>query len=638
MRYILSAVYALFGVSILLTAAAITAAAEVKPPALIRGVMTDDVKTLQEVGANSCLLWGPPGKAEAWDKLTQAGLFPFLGSLGGDNKELFDYEGKKRVRMRVPYCYSAEWGHWWVGNVAASADKHYPAICCVTPDECAWNNGVIPYFFGIRQEVGARFYCDCAQCRKSAGELPPLTASRFLADSDAARRYILYRYQAVADAFRASMDKVRQKDPSYLSYFTLNLHEVMALERYPTGIALDRLPSTDILLATCFQTSVDRRGDESRFVQPMVVKHLLAGRPRLGAVPCLAATVYNYREKFDWTEAYYWRKDVEDLLPKAVLDPIAKDLQPYTLRDDEVILPALSCIANGAKGVMFFGDDQKAALKKTFTLMTALEKSLAGAAVPGEVVVLCSRQSEDEWMLTHAPSVGSRDDLTDAMVQAGCWAQPADRIAWEFNRNAPHALGFRSTQAAMQALMRLGIPFRLHFVENLQASDLALAKVVVVPFCTHIPDAAAAAMRAFPAKGKLIVFAHRGEFDPSGKRREKPALAADAGVAFFEAEAADALRDAAGRQKLADAIGDVFAVRLASDSDSVERTWLRLADGGIASFAINWGDKGAAVRIRLPGAGKATLIDTSGKSSEPAVNETIVVPGRDARILVRLVR
>jgi hypothetical protein len=597
-------------------------AAELNPPGLIRGVMTDDVKVLQEVGANSCLLWGPPGKPEAWDRLTQAGQFIFLCGLGEPKKEFFDFEGKKRVQMRVPFCYSNDWGKWWVEQVAGAAAKHYPAICLTTTDECAWNNGHIAYLFGVRQPVGTKFYCDCDKCREAVGTLPEITASRFLSPSplggegrvrDDARRYIRYRYQAVADTLKAALEQARKNDPAFLSFFCLNLREVMAQERYPYGIALDMLPQTDVLLATSFQTSVDRRGEETRFIPAMTVKHLLAGRPRLGAVPCLAATVYDYRQKFDWTEAYYWRKEVEDLLPTPALASIAKDLEPYTLRDDEVILPAISCIAHGARGVMFFGDEKREALKKLFTRMADLEKRLAGATVPGEVVVLCSRQSEDEWMLSHAPKAGSRADLSDAMMQDGCWAQPSDRIAWEYNKDAPHSQGFRSTSATMEALIRLGIPFRLHFVENLTPADLAQAKVVVVPFCTHIADASAAILKDFAARGKVIAFAHRGEFDETGKRRGKPAI--DAGAVFFDGEASEALKDPAGRKKLAEAMGDLFDVHPTCDSESVERTWLKLPDGRVAVFLINWNEKEATVKLGLPGGDPVVTVDVPGRGT-----------------------
>ena len=238
-------------------------------------------------------------------------------------------------------------------------------------------------------------------------------------------------------------------------------------------------------------------------------------------------------------------------------------------------------------------------------------------------------------MLSHAPRVDSRADLSDAMMQAGCWAQTADRIAWEYNKNAPHSQGFRSTHATMQALIRLGMPFRLRFIEKLDPAELAQAKAVLVPFCTHLAETAAGVLGAAAARGRLIVFAHRGEFDETGKPREKPVLRDGAGMIFFQQEAAEFLKERAGRQKLGEAIGEVFDVRLSSASDSVERTWLRTANGGVVAFLINWDEKPAAVQVRLPGGGKCTLLDTAGNATEIGPATDAAIPVREARVVIQ---
>jgi len=609
----------------------------VVPPGLVRGLMTDDLKVLREVGANSCLLWGPPATVKAWDQFANAKQFVFVSGFSSPPKDFFEYENQKPVQMRQPYCYAGQWGQWWITNIVTAAKKNYPAAYCVTPDEMAWNNGVVPYLFGVKQPVGAHFYCDCEQCRQGAGNLPVITASRFLPDSEAARRYIRYRYQALAETLKESLAKAYEVNSTFFSYYMLNLHDVMSLERYPAGVALDRLPTADLLLATCFQNSVDCRGEESRFMQPMTVKHLLAARPRFGVVPCLTATAYDFRENFQWTESYYWRKEVEELLPESVRNAILPDLQPRPLRDDEVILPALSCLGNGARGVMFFGDNQRAALKQLFTVLATLEKRLAGASVPSEVVVLCSRQSEDEWMLSHPPVVGSRADLTDAMVQVGNWAQPADRIAWEFSHAAPHAAGFRASRAVLETLLRLGIPFRLQFIEKLMPDDLAEAKVVIIPFCTHLSDKQAAILRSASLHRKLIIFAHRGEFDENNKRRESPALAANIGITFFETEAETMLQDHKSQQQFRAAMGDIFRIRLECDSDTLERTWLALPRGGTAAFLINWSNSTTPVKVNLPGVTHATVLDSTGNAADITLPAVVGVAGRTANIILPLI-
>ncbi len=603
-------------------------AAEV--PGFVQCVMSSDVKLLKDTGANSCLLWGVP-REEKWDEISRAGVFVFLNGLERPPREFFEYEGKKRVRMKIPYCYSGEWGKWWVGHVERGAVKDYPAAVNVVPDEFAWTNGHVPYSFNVRLPVGTPFYCGCPDCKGGAGGLPEITASRFLRDSPEARRYVQYRYETVARVLRESHERARRANPSFLSYYTLNLREVQALERYPYGVALDMLPPADMMIATSFQTTVDRRGKDTRFDHAETVKRLLAARPRLGAMCVLAATVYDYKKAHSWTEAYHWREEVEKLLPAKLVSAMRKELELYKLREDEIILPALSCVAHGSKGVMFFGGEGKAALKKLFSFLAKIEKDLARTKVPGKIVLLCSRTSEDAWMLSHAPKVGPRADYSDAMMQVGCWAQPSNRIAWAFNKSARHALGFRSTKAAFQALVKLGVPFRMHFVENLRSADLADSEVAVVPFCTQISEKKARILREFAAKKRLIVFAHRGE--RSEKARAEKVFEGRT-VTFFKGEACDVLADERGRKRLLKAIRWPFELKVRGGSEDVERAWLGLPRGCKMLFLINWGAAPEKLKIDFARRGKVTLLDLSGAEKEGASRLSVELPARDARVLV----
>jgi hypothetical protein len=70
-------------------------------------------------------------------------------------------------------------------------------------------------------------------------------------------------------------------------------------------------------------------------------------------------------------------------------------------------------------------------------------------------------------------------------------------------------------------------------------------------------------------------------------------------------------------------------------SEDVERVWLRLADGGVAVFLINWSDKVRTVQVRLPGTAKATRLGTSGTSSEINVSSTTEVAPRDAQVIIQ---
>ena len=605
----------------------------VELPGVIRCVTTDNTILLKEIGANSCLVWGIPNEAK-WRELTSQGIFVFLNGLERPPKEFFEWEGKKRVGMKIPYCYSGEWGKWWVEHVERGAQQKFPAIVNVVPDEFAWCNGHVPYTFNLRLPVGSVFYCSCAECRKRCGTLPELTASRFLKDTPEARRYLQYRYETTVAVIRESLDRARRADPSFLSYYTMNLREVNALERYPYGIALDTLPSPDLMIATAFQTSVDRRGDETRFYHAETVKYLLAARPKEGALAVLAATLYDYTKNYEWTEAYRWRDEVEALLPEPVVKTVRKEMAPYELDKASVILPAVSCIAHGARGVAFFGDEKKEALRELFTFLGRIEPELFGSRVPGKVVVICSRVSEDAWMLRHAPETDSRGDFSDAMMLSGCWAQPANRLAWEFNKSQLHSLGFRSTKAVVHSLMRSGIPFRLHFLENLRTSDLDEADVVVMPFCTHVSEEKARILREYAGRGKLIAFGHRGEYDENGTRLQEPVLNGRRAV-FFREEACEMLSSPRAARRLADAVGRPFDVRVRGGGPELEAAWLELKDGGRALFLINWGAEREKISFDFTRAGSVTAHDVSGGQETLATGRgALEIPARTAKAVI----
>ena len=106
-------------------------------------------------------------------------------------------------------------------------------------------------------------------------------------------------------------------------------------------------------------------------------------------------------------------------------------------------------------------------------------------------------------------------------------------------------------------------------------------------------------------------------------------------MVFYGAAAGD-LQDRAGRRKLAEAIGAPGAVTATSPAgEDMERAWLALADGGVAVFCINWGDRPARVEVRLPrGGAGASVLDVSGRSAPLGRDDPIEVPGRDARIVL----
>jgi len=112
-------------------------------------------------------------------------------------------------------------------------------------------------------------------------------------------------------------------------------------------------------------------------------------------------------------------------------------------------------------------------------------------------------------------------------------------------------------------------------------------------------------------------------------------LADGPGVVFFQQETSEFLNERAGLQKLGEAIGEVFDVRLSAASDSAERAWLRTANRGVVAFLINWDEKPAAVQMRLPGGGKSAVLDTAVNATEVSASTEVVIPAREARVVIQ---
>jgi len=93
--------------------------------------------------------------------------------------------------------------------------------------------------------------------------------------------------------------------------------------------------------------------------------------------------------------------------------------------------------------------------------------------------------------------------------------------------NAPHekSLGFRAHKQMIHTLVRLGVPFRVVFLDNLCEKDLAGTKLLVLPFAHSIGKKAVAALQSAKATGvKMLIFGPLGELSPEGAEHEKPLL------------------------------------------------------------------------------------------------------------------
>jgi len=452
---------------------------------------------------------------------------------GGARDETFRRRGEDRKwRLVNPACLNGPYADAWEKYLIRMVTQFNFDVMSLTTDEFYWANAQTRYTFGVQPQGDAPFYCQCEHCKRGFREryglaLPDSGRSRILNDSAAARAFVLYRYESVADALARFDAAARRARPGGKTGAVFSAVPVYALERYPSGICYDligRKVRIDNVAVTAFPSGWDNHGPESHLWIAETAKHFVAAFPT--STVTVVLNNYNCNCPDD-------KKSV-----KREIDP--GQFTPTRLRKVDCWGNALSLAAHGASvncyHLRYASDGHRHdAFQRGYGLLEAIEGWLEGSTIPNTIAVLYSRAGEDFYGLRYGRSgLPANEDESGAIWKCGGWAQPANRAAWRYNTttNVRGSWGFRAQKAVLHLLLRNGYPFRMHYLDSLDAKQLEGARLIILPFAYSMsPEAAGVVRRAVEAGAALIVFSQLGETDALGAERPQPLLLDTVGLA-----------------------------------------------------------------------------------------------------------
>jgi len=481
------------------------------------------LKQLTDYEANACIAFGHPKSATNLISAMRE-----RGILAMEDAHYRKCSEPDRIRDGwVPFCMKGEYQRSWLKGLRDYVRASDVDAYCVTLDEVYWNNLFFGYGFGRKycedQPVytfsedfrdGFRAWCTNSEAiYATAIRAPDTGRTRIIKDNTVGgRRFILYRYKAFAQAMRERIAIVKEVRPDALAYVIFSAVPTFALERYPSGIAWDVVGETarpDLMVATAFQTFQDYRGKETHLCLTEAACHLVAGnRPRpAGIVMAIHDNcVVNSDHGVSWPAG----------------DP--SRYQKVEIRPVDVVGQALSYAAHGLRGVFCYSpgpveNPRGQWLFEVYQLLHDLEPLVARSHIPPVVAFVHSRGSEDFYALYHNSkrSMNADEDGTEAMRRVGGWAQPANRIAHDYNIDNAGSAGFRIQGALLHFLVKEAVPFEVFQIEELQEDEIKDFGVILLPFPFSISKNAAGLLDRLVTAGKnLIIYSAYGQTDEEG--------------------------------------------------------------------------------------------------------------------------
>lgn len=265
--------------------------------------------------------------------------------------------------------------------------------------------------------------------------------------------------------------------------------------------------------------------------------------------------------------------------------------------------PPVSSIMHGGRmplywrhNLIYRGGSETNAMAAFSILDTLAAWGAREAEVPGTIVVLKSRASEDWWQLRqrYAPE-----------------GDPVDQ-----------SRGFLYDKWLNELLLSNGYPFRTCYLDHPDdfSPHVMAATVVLVPFPYSIGDEAVKALAAAAAKGvKVVLFGAKGETDEWGRKRPEPAfgpMIADGRAEYVADDMVAVGQHKATRAKILakvdSLLGDAKPAFLETYGDDVEMSLLVKGERERYLCLINWTDRDVTVDagVNLPaGAYRVMLRD-----------------------------
>ncbi|MBM4083558.1 MAG: hypothetical protein FJ272_02115 [Planctomycetes bacterium] len=394
-------------------------------------------------------------------------------------------------------CVNNRWGTAYTRAVAYFAQYGIDGIGMV-PDEWNYDTSAVRRLAEHRDPEVAEFYkklpsyCECDVCKAKfrertgldhpGGRKPWSTADAVWA------HFIKFRYDSTAAWMRRSVEATKKVNPKIVTDTMICVLPVCSDNRLHTGAAWDQIGVETGL--DCLQTD------------PYIQLHNYLGD----------STHYYPTETTLHLTSANWRGLSGVTLESCRLRDTYRDKEPV-----EVYGAALSCLAHGASeffwwhfnyvdGKSAFVDPKPPTerVAAAYKVMQAMEPHVLTARVPGELLVLYSRASEDSWHW-----------LADKNVLP---------TAQDEKPNAKR--GFQAHRNALYWLLRRGYPFQMTFVDNPDPERLKAAKALIVPFPFSLKDSEVKAIEDQARAGKtVILMSELSPVDELGKVLAEPRLA-----------------------------------------------------------------------------------------------------------------
>ena len=395
-------------------------------------------------------------------------------------------------------CVNGRWGEAYTRAVAYMTQYGFDGIG-VVPDEWTYTTGRTTRSYAKHADPAvAQFYadlpsfCDCPVCRESFRErygapLPDMSRPWSTAETVWAH-YAQFRYDSTSRWMQRTVEAAKRVNPDVVTDTMICVLPVCSDDRLGAGAAWDKI-GVDTGL-DCLQTD------------PYIFLHNYLGD----------STHYYATETAIHLSAANWQRSSGVTLEACRLRETYRRKDPA-----EVYGAALSCLAHGAREFFWWHmnyligrsdhvrpDVPFKRVQAAYRVMSEMEPAVLGASVPGELLVLYSRGSEDTW-----DRLGKRGNLPAAFGEA-----PNPKRGFIAHRNV------------LYFLLRRGCPFRMTYLDNPDPARLIAARVLLVPFPLSLAPAEVDLLKRQAAAGKTVVlFSELSPLDENGALLPSPRLA-----------------------------------------------------------------------------------------------------------------
>ncbi|NCO37579.1 MAG: hypothetical protein COZ06_32580 [Armatimonadetes bacterium CG_4_10_14_3_um_filter_66_18] len=434
-------------------------------------------------------------------------------------------------------CVNNRWGTAYTRAIGYFAQYGFDGVGMV-PDEWNYNNGAVSGWSKHADPEVAKFYaelpeqCDCPPCRtrfrEQTGHEYPDVKHLWSTAEPVWAEYLKFRYDSTAAWIRRSVDAAKRVNPEVVTDTMICVLPVCSDDRRSTGAAWDQLGIESGL--DCLQTD------------PYIFLHNYLGD----------STHYYPTETAIHLSAANWKGTAGVTLEACRLYDRYRNKEPV-----EVYGTALSCLAHGATEFFWWhlnyllGQSKfvepgppTRQLAATYQVMKAMEPALVKTRVPGELLVLYSRASEDAWH----------------------WLAGKGVLPKLVGEKPNPKRGFVAHRNVLTWLLRRGYPFQTTFLDNPDPARIKAAKLLIVPFPFSLKESEVEAVEQQATAGKTVVLmSELSPVDQLGQPVAAPRLARLFGSRPLDPSAEGATEVAVGRGKVVFLGGD-FAVRLFADT------------------------------------------------------------------------